>query len=553
MKEAIRSLIAAAVEAAYGSGGLPSAALPEFEVEEPRMKAHGDYATNFAMTAAALYKKAPRAIAETIIHHLNDADGLIARTEIAGPGFINFFLNLSAWLPVLKAVHADQTFGACDIGAGRKVMIEFVSANPTGPLHVGHGRGAAVGDSLARILACCGWRVQKEYYVNDAGNQIMTLGRSVYLRRREAAGETVDFPDDCYQGDYIRDLAQEMTATGRYDLAGRDEKTAMKTCAEFAAAKIMDGIRQDLKDFGITFDNWFSEKTLFETKAVTETLEQIRSRQFVYEADGALWFKSTAFGDEKDRVVIRNNGEATYFASDIAYHKNKFDRGFDRLIDIWGADHHGYIPRVKGAVQAMGRSGDDIDVILVQLVNLLRDNLPVSMSTRSGTFVTLKEVVDEVGVDAARFIFLSRHYDSPLDFDLELAKKKSNDNPVYYVQYVHARIASMLRRAEENGIRDIAADDRAIALLDQSEEIDLIKAAARYPDVVRSAGLLMEPHRITFYLMELAACFHSYYNRHKVLGDDPVLSMGRLYLVCAVKKIIQNGLALLGVSAPESM
>jgi len=292
---------------------------------------------------------------------------------------------------------------------------------------------------------------------------------------------------------------------------------------------------------------------LFETNAVAEALETIRKKGFAYEADGALWFKSTEFGDVKDRVVVRNNGETTYFASDIAYHKNKFDRGFDRLVDIWGADHHGYIPRVKGAVQALGRSGDDIGVILVQLVNLLRDQKPISMSTRSGTFVTLREVFEEVGVDAARFIFLSRHYDSPLDFDLELAKKKSNDNPVYYVQYVHARISSMLRKAEETGIRKVSADEQAIARLGEVEEIDLIKAMARYPEVVRMAAMQMEPHRITFYLMDLAAGFHAYYNRHKVLGDDPLLSMGRLYLVCAVKKIIQNGLALLGVSAPETM
>ena len=292
---------------------------------------------------------------------------------------------------------------------------------------------------------------------------------------------------------------------------------------------------------------------MFETNAVAEALETIRKKGFAYEADGALWFKSTEFGDVKDRVVVRNNGETTYFASDIAYHKNKFDRGFDRLVDIWGADHHGYIPRVKGAVQALGRSGDDIGVILVQLVNLLRDQKPISMSTRSGTFVTLREVFEEVGVDAARFIFLSRHYDSPLDFDLELAKKKSNDNPVYYVQYVHARISSMLRKAEETGIRKVSADEQAIARLGEVEEIDLIKAMARYPEVVRMAAMQMEPHRITFYLMDLAAGFHAYYNRHKVLGDDPLLSMGRLYLVCAVKKIIQNGLALLGVSAPETM
>lgn len=552
MKETIRALIEGAARAARNSGDLPSDELPVFEVQEPRIKTHGDFATNFAMTGASVYKMAPRAVAEILIRHISDRDNILDKAEIAGPGFINFFLNIAAWLPLLEAVYTRQDFGACDLGQGRKIMVEFVSANPTGPLHVGHGRGATVGDSLANILAFCGWQVQKEYYVNDAGNQMMTLGRSVYLRWRESRGEPVDFPADCYQGDYIQQLAREVDrSVPGFDTL--DETAAIIAGAAFAGEKILDGIRQDLADFGIRFDSWFSEKSLFENNAVADALETIRGKSFAYEADGALWFKSTEFGDVKDRVVARSNGETTYFASDIAYHKNKFERGFDRLIDIWGADHHGYIPRVKGAVQALGRSGDDVDVILVQLVNLLRDKTPVSMSTRSGTFVTLREVFDEVGVDAARFIFLSRHYDSPLDFDLELAKKKSNDNPVYYVQYVHARISSMLRKAGEMGIEEVFPDNRVVARLIQPEEIDLIKMAARYPDAVRLAATQMEPHRITFYLMDLAAAFHAYYNRHKVLGDDPELSMGRLYLVCAVKKIIRNGLALLGVSAPESM
>ena len=552
MKEKIRTLIAGAVETAHKNGLLPTAELPVFEVEEPRIKAHGDFATNVAMTGASVYKMAPRTVADIIIRHLADRDNIIRKTEMAGPGFINFFLNIKAWLPLLDAVHTRTDFGACDLGRGRKIMVEFVSANPTGPLHVGHGRGAAVGDSLANLLTFCGWQVQKEYYVNDAGNQMMTLGKSVYLRWRESRGESIAFPEDCYQGEYIHHLAEDV-AGAVSDFTRLDENSAIRACAAFAAGKILEGIRQDLTDFGICFDNWFSEKSLFESGAVNQAMEAIRKKQFAYEADGALWFKSTDFGDVKDRVVIRNNGETTYFASDIAYHKNKFDRGFDRLVDIWGADHHGYIPRVRGAVQALGRSGDDIDVILVQLVNLLRDQKPISMSTRSGTFVTLREVFEEVGVDAARFIFLSRHYDSPLDFDLELAKKKSNDNPVYYVQYVHARISSMLRKAQETGIREISADEQAIARLGEAEEVDLIKTMARYPEVIRMAATQMEPHRITFYLMDLAAGFHAYYNRHKVLGDDPSLSMGRLYLVCAVKKIIQNGLALLGVSAPETM
>jgi arginyl-tRNA synthetase len=474
--------------------------------------------------------------------------------EIAGPGFINFFIKTEAWHPVLRKIHQeDMTYGALNLGQGKKIQVEFVSSNPTGPLHVGHGRGAAVGDSVANILRCCGYDVQKEYYINDSGRQINTLGQSVYLRYKELLGETIQFPPECYQGDYIRDYAKDILDREGKSLLDQVEAQSILFCARFAAKRIIAEIRKDLLNFGVEFDNWFSEQSLYDTGKVSAVVEAFKDRHIIYEKDGALWFKTTDFGDEKDRVVVRQNGQTTYFASDIAYHMDKFARGFDRVIDVWGADHHGYIPRVTGAVEASGLRRDRFNVILVQLVNLLREGEPVAMSTRAGEFVTLNEVVKEVGRDAARFIFLTRHYDSPLDFDLELAKKKTNDNPVFYVQYVHARISSILRKGREKGMREFGWDEAAAEMLQESEELQLIKSMGRYPEVVEDSAKYMEPHRITFYLMELASCFHAYYNKHRVLTDDPMLSKARLCLVLAVQKVIRNGLALLGVSAPDKM
>jgi arginyl-tRNA synthetase len=431
--------------------------------------------------------------------------------------------------------------------------VEFVSSNPTGPLHVGHGRGAAVGDSVANILRFCGYDVQKEYYINDSGRQINTLGISVYLRYKELMGQNIQFPDECYQGDYIRGYAKDIVELKGKALFDQDEEPSIFFCARFAAERIIKDIRKDLMDFGIEFDNWFSEQSLYDTGKVDAVIEDFKGKNIIYEKDGALWFKTTDFGDEKDRVVVRKNGQTTYFASDIAYHMDKFKRGFHRVIDVWGADHHGYIPRVTGAIEASGLDRDRFNVILVQLVNLLREKEPVAMSTRAGEFVTLKEVVKEVGRDAARFIFLTRHYESPLDFDLELAKKKTNDNPVFYVQYVHARISSIFRKSRERGLDELKWDEAATTMLQEPEEINLMKAMTRYPEVVEDSATYMEPHRITFYLMDLASSFHAYYNKHRVLSDDPLLSKGRLYLVLAVQKVIRNGLTLLGVSAPEKM
>ena len=555
MKTKLKDMIKNAAEAAYKAGALNSNQFSPVEIEEPKSGAHGDLASNFAMLSAAGQKMAPRKIAEAVVNNISDPDAIIEKTEIAGPGFINFFITPSAWHPVLHEIHArDGQYGACDIGGGQKIQVEFVSANPTGPLHVGHGRGAVVGDAVATILAFCGYKVFREYYINDSGKQIQTLGRSVYLRGLELAGRDVTFPEDCYQGDYIYEIAKPLIDRENEGLLSADESGAISHCARYASEKILEGIRDDLALLGIGFDLWFSEQALYDTGKVDAVIKQFQSEGRIYENENALWFKTRDFGDEKDRVVVRQNGQTTYFASDIAYHRDKFDRGFDQIIDVWGADHHGYIPRISAAIKAAGKDEGHFHVILTQLVNLLRDGTPVAMSTRAGQFVTLREVVDEVGRDAVRFIFLTRHYESQLDFDLEVAKQKTNDNPVYYVQYVHARISSIFKKAQtEKGIDSVNGDTETLGLLSEPEEIALIKHMARYPEVIQTAGQWMEPHRIAFYLMDLAAAFHAYYNKHRVLIDDPKLADARLYLVLAVQKVIRNGLGLLGVSAPDTM
>ena len=554
MKQKIKNMIYNASKDAYDNGDLPSSDFPEIEVEVPNAGSHGDFSTNISMVMASIQKMPPRKIAEAIIKNINDPDEILDKTEIAGPGFINFFLNKHSWHPVLQKVHEqDALYGASDIGKGKKIQVEFVSANPTGPLHVGHGRGAAVGDSVANILLFCGYNVEKEYYINDSGRQINTLGRSVFLRYKELFEADVQFPEDCYQGDYVRDLAGKVRDDNGDKLFSQGEEDAISYCARFAAENILSEIKEDLESFGVVFDRWFSEQSLFDSGKVDRVISDFRKQNIIFEDDGALWFRTKDFGDEKNRVVVRSNGLTTYFASDIAYHQDKFDRGFERVIDVWGADHHGYIPRVSAAIEASGHTRDKFNVILIQLVNLLRDGEPVAMSTRSGEFVTLRDVISEVGSDAARFIFLTRHYESALDFDLELAKKKTNDNPVYYVQYVHARISSIVRKARERGISEIVRNDAAISRLNEPEEIQLIKIMARYPEIIRCSAEYMEPHRITYYLMNLASAFHAYYNKHRVLTDEAELTIGRLYLVIAVKKIIRNGLSLLGVSAPEKM
>ena len=557
MKANLSLLVGQAVEAAFAAGHLRSAGLPPIELETPKIATHGDFSTNIAMNLAASQKRSPREIARIIIDHIVDSDHLLSKTEVAGPGFINFFIAWDKWYKVLKRVHDEgNAYGTSQIGIGNRVQVEFVSANPTGPLHVGHGRCAAVGEPLAAILKAAGYEVEKEYYVNDSGRQIRTLGESVFVRYRQHIGKTLDMPADGYQGSYIKDLARILFDQEGKSLLDMPEEEAITLCAKFAAGNILAEIQEDLMAFGVSFDNWFSEQSLYDSGAVDSVIKVCQNQKFIYEQGGALWFRTTDFGDEKDRVVVRTNGLTTYFASDIAYHKDKFERNFDRIIDIWGADHHGYVRRVSASIQALGCNGDRFQVLLVQLVNLLREGKPVTMSTRAGEFVTLRELIGEVGRDAARFLFLLRHYESSLDFDLELAKKQSNENPVYYVQYVHARICNILRKAAERGYKDIDSNADYLELLNLPEEIQLIKLMARYPEVVATSARMMEPHRIPFYMKELAAAFHAYYhdrNKHKVVSDDAKLSAARLYLVSAIRIIIRNGLDIMGVSAPESM
>ncbi|MCF8032199.1 MAG: arginine--tRNA ligase [Desulfarculaceae bacterium] len=555
MKNTISDLLTAALAQACASGELPEVTAPEFVVEKTKQADHGDLASNLAMQLARPCKKNPRQIAEALVAQLDTAGGVIERTEIAGPGFINFFLKPAAWLAVLPQILASgETFGQGDAGAGQKVLVEFVSANPTGPLHVGHGRGAVLGDTLARLLEFSGFEAPREYYLNDAGNQMATLGKSVLVRARQLKGSDEPFPDNHYKGEYIKDLAAELLATPQgAGLLDMPEAEAVSLAADWAGAGILTGIKDDLAAFKVNIQSYFSERSLVGGGAVERAFEALSQRGLLYESEGALWFKATEFGDEKDRVVKRSNGEITYFASDIAYHLDKFNRGFTGLIDVWGADHHGYVPRVKAALAGLGREPDELTVVLVQMVNLLRNGEPVAMSTRGGEFVTLREVVDEVGSDSARFLFLTRRSDAQLDFDLEVAKAQSMDNPVFYVQYAHTRVKSILRKAAEQGVAlpDPAATD--LSPLSGEAEVALARRLAEFPELVQGAALALEPHRVTYYLHELAGAFHSYYNACHVLVEDPALSAARLVLVLAVGRVLANGLGLLGVSAPEKM
>ena len=467
---------------------------------------------------------------------------------------MNFFIREDVWPTLLHDVDklGDQ-YGTSGHGKGKKIHLEFVSANPTGPLHIGHARGAVVGDVIANILRASGYSVFCEYYINDTGNQMNNLGKSVLFRYLELLGEDVEFPEGCYQGNYIKDLAKEIIAKESDGYRKRNQEETIRMFTEYAASEILQGIKDDLKAFGVVFDNYFSEKDLYKDDGVAKLLAQLEKSKFIYNDGETVWFRTTAFGDEKDRVVIRKSGEPTYFAADIAYHQNKYQRGFDKLIDVWGADHHGYIPRMAACIEALGHEKDSLKIVLVQLVNLLRDGKPVPMSTRAGEFVTLKEVVDEVGKDAARYNFLMRRSDSHLDFDLELAKRQSSENPVYYVQYAHARICSIVRNAEERGYKIPAYDEVNLSCLTLPEEINLIKVITRLPEVVEGAALSLEPHRLTFYLNDVAAVFHSYYNKHKVLSDDEGRSRARLFLTKSILTVLGNTLKILGVSAPEKM
>ena len=519
-------------------------------IEPPRDPKHGDLAANIAMLLAREAHKNPRELAQIFVEKLPQRCA-----EVAGPGFCNVTFSQHFWRKTVCEVEAaGAAYGQSSVGQGRKTLVEYVSANPTGPLHVGHGRGAAVGDSLARLLRKAGFDVETEYYINDAGRQMRILGLSVWLRVKELAGRPVEWPEDYYRGSYIIDIAREMLAEDP-SLPDMEDQAGQDRCYERAMNEILDGIKADLADFRVEHQHWFSEKTLVESGAVKAAFDALTEAGHTFDKDGAFWFATQALGDDKDRVLRKSDGSLTYFASDIAYHHNKFQRGYDWLIDIWGADHHGYVPRMRAAITAMGKPRESFDVVLIQLVNLLQGGKPVSMSTRAGTFETLADVVKEVGADAARFMFLSRKSDTSLDFDLELAKQRSLDNPVYYVQYAHARICAVLRRAEERGITlPAAATDELLAALDTPEDMALLRKMAGFEDMVATAAQALAVHHVSHYLMDLAGMLHSYYAKHQVLlADDTARTLSRLALLRAVSQVLRNGLDLLGVSAPEAM
>jgi len=553
-KKILHNLIAVSTSVAQAGGYIKfPGALPDFEIEATKHAEHGDLATNAALVFASQAKQPPRKVAETIVKGLSAPPGLLAKVEIAGPGFINFFIQDSWWPHVLLEIdRLGAAYGNSDLGRGQKVQVEFVSANPTGPLHIGHGRGAALGDALANLLRTTGHEVVREYYINDVGTQILTLGKSLYFRLRELQGEAVAFPEDGYQGDYLKDLAREYLAQGKPALPVPASEDTLMELGRYAGDIILAGIKQDLEDFGVRFDSWFSETELYRRGLVEQSFALLKEKGFLYDKDGALWFRATAFGDEKDRVVRRQTGATTYFASDVAYHLCKFQQGYDLVVDIWGADHHGYVPRLLAAAQALDLTGK-LKVILVQLVSLLRQGEPVAMTTRGGTFVTLREVLDEVGKDAARFIFLTRRADAHLDFDLEVAKEQSPENPVYYVQYAHARLASVFRQEGAQGLGDEAPDPALFPRLSLPEELTILKMLANYPELVEAAAKALEPHRLTYFLTEMASQLHSYYYKHRFISEDAHLTRARLSLVKGVKAVLNHGLTILGVTAPETM
>jgi arginyl-tRNA synthetase len=569
MKVLLSNLIQDAVEQAVKAGTLTVETMPEITLEVPPEKEFGDYAANIAMVLTRQAKKPPRFIAETILANINRPDWL-DKAEIAGPGFINFFLK-ATWLydALAKVIEAGNAYGQSDVGQGKKVQVEFVSANPTGPLHVGHGRGAAVGSVLANILSTAGYNVSKEFYINDAGNQIDCLSDSVIARylqllsERNGSSGMVAFPENGYHGRDIMELAetimdhhispQEFQAKGgNYDLNSVPE-ALRNEFKQLALQNKLAIIQRDLANFGVTFDVWFSEKTLHDSGAVQAAAEELKAQGYMYEKDGALWLKSTEFGDDKDRVVIRENGIPTYLAADIAYHRNKFQRGFDHVINLWGADHHGYIPRMKAAVGSLGYHPDQLEVIILQMVSLYQNGELVKMSKRTGQGVTLAELMEEVGRDAARFFFIMRSTDSQLDFDLDLAKSQSNENPVYYIQYAHARISSIFRQAKEAGIFLPPVRETDLTALVLPVEIDLIKKITSLTEEVELAALRREPHRLARYAHELASLFHSFYNHCRVMTDDVGVQRARIILVQATQIVLKNVLNVLGVDAPEKM
>lgn len=569
VQEMVATALLGALDGAKKKGQLKTEAWPALTLDAPKRPEWGDLASTVAMSLAASEQRAPHDIAQIIVENLPRREQLFERVEIVRPGFLNLTVKPALWQEVLKEIESQgAAYGKADFGRGRRVLVEYVSANPTGPLHVGHGRGAAVGQAVARLLDAVGYEVAGEYYINDAGRQMKLLAASVYARYQELSGQPVEFPEDGYHGVYITAVAERIKQELGETAKGLTPADLEEQCRVFAYREMLAQIREDLNSFGIEFQSWFSEASLLESKSVEQVLDELKSRDLLFEQEGAWWFRSSVFGDEKDRVVKKQDGEYTYLASDIAYHRDKLRRGYDLLIDVWGADHHGYIPRMQAVMQAYGYPKERLHVVLVQLVKLLRAGVEVKMSKRTGSFVTMREVIDEVGADAAKFFFLMRDSRTHLDFDLELAKQRSADNPVYYVQYAHARISSLWRVAATRGIACPPAVDADLSVLTDPDELGLIRKLSAYPDILQTSASAFEPHRMTYYLQQLAALLHTFYNKHRILPPAGIQEVGeaepdeeltpkktaaRLVLMRGVQQVIRNGLSVLGISAPEQM
>lgn len=554
LRTGVREALIKAVEKSIAAGALPPLEIPEFLVEVPREKEHGDFAANLAMLLARPAKNAPRKIAGILVDNLELPRNRVNKVEIAGPGFINFYLDPKWPLEGLPAIfEQDERYGRVNLGQGKKVQVEFVSANPTGLLHMGNARGAALGDSLAGILDFAGYEVTREYYINDAGKQIENFGLSLEARYFQLLGRDGEVPEGGYHGRDIIDTVKKFIDKygDKYLDAGEEERRC--ALVKFSLAEKLGAIKKALTDFGVEYDVWFSEQSLHDDGKVAAALERLKERGYTCERDGALWFKATEFGIEKDEVLVRQNGIPTYFAADVAYHMDKFQRGFDRVINIWGADHHGHVPRMKGAVDALGYDPDNLDVVIMQLVRLFRGGEIVRMSKRTGQFITLEELVEEVGKDAARYFFVMRSADSHLDFDLDLAKSRTNENPVYYIQYAHARICSILRQPAAKEIIDRARAGRELDKLSTEAELALARRLVDFPEEITQAAAQLAPHRIARYLHEVAGLLHSFYNAHRVITGNEEISTARLALVDATRIVLRNGLQLLGLTAPEKM
>ena len=552
MRSHLKALLTQAIEKTAEGEELTRSDLPPLLLEPPKQREFGDLATNVAMLWAKSAKKPPRAIAEAILKNIHDPGDILARSEIAGPGFLNFTFSPKFYFQELRGLAVGKGDNL-DLGHGQKVQVEFASVNPTGPLHVGHGRVAVIGDVLARLHEATGFTVEREYYVNDAGNQMENLALSIDVRYRELFGERVDFPENGYPGEYVKDIAGEIKRQHGDRYLDHDRQAALDFFREYGGNSLLDTIRAQLRDFGIVFDSFFSEKNMRERSEVNRAMSELRASGLLYSQDGAEWYRSTQFGDDKDRTVVKSDGELTYFASDIAYHRNKFERRYHKLINVWGADHHGYVPRLRAAMQGLGCDPRVLQVVLVQMVQLTRGGEPVRMGKRTGEFVSLEEVLEEVGRDAARFFFLMRKSDSHLDFDLNLAKQQSSENPVFYVQYAHARVASIFEQARKAGIEMGDAASVPVERLELPEELELIRKMIQFNDVLEESVRELEPHRMVFYLLDLAGEFHRYYNRQRVISEDIGLTRARLLLIANIQKTVRRGLEILGVSAPMKM